>query len=129
MKNDNAHVEQKNSGVRRLVGYDRYNSRAALEQLNRLYKLEHFWGNFFQPVTTLQSKTRHGAKVHKVYDTAQTPYRRLLASEVLDDAQKEELERCYWSINPVWLKAQIEATLQELWKHAAYPSPKDRVKT
>ena len=122
-KNDNAHVEQKNSGIRRLVGYERYESRAAWEQLNRLYELEHIWANFFQPVTTLQSKTRHGTKVHKVYDIAQTPYRRLLASGILNDAQKEELERCYWSISPAWLKAEREATLRELWKHAAHPSP------
>ncbi|MFC2014319.1 hypothetical protein ACFLU8_05600 [Chloroflexota bacterium] len=33
-KNDSCHVEQKNwSVVRRLVGYDRYNSQAALEDL------------------------------------------------------------------------------------------------
>ncbi len=39
-KNDSCHVEQKNwSVVRRLVGYDRYNSRAALEALNRVYEL------------------------------------------------------------------------------------------
>lgn len=36
-KNDSAHVEQKNwSVVRRLVGYDRYNSKEALDQLNRV---------------------------------------------------------------------------------------------
>ena len=73
-KNDNAHVEQKNSWIRRLVGYGRYESREALDLLNRLYELEHIWVNFFQPVSTLQSKRRHGAKVHKVYDAAQTPY-------------------------------------------------------
>ena len=39
-KNDSCHVEQKNwSVVRRLVGYDRYNSRVALEALNRVYDL------------------------------------------------------------------------------------------
>ncbi len=37
-KNDNSHVEQKNwPVVRRLVGYGRYNSHAALECLNHLY--------------------------------------------------------------------------------------------
>jgi hypothetical protein len=37
-KNDSAHVEQKNgSVVRRLIGYDRYTSREALSQLNRVY--------------------------------------------------------------------------------------------
>ena len=33
-------MEQKNGNVvRRLVGYDRYDSRAALEALNRIYDL------------------------------------------------------------------------------------------
>ena len=127
-KNDNAHVEQKNSGIRRLVEYGRYESRAAWEQLNRLYELEHIRANFFQPVTMLRSRTRHGAKVHKTYDIAETPYRRPIASGILNDAQEEVLERCYRSISPVWLKAEREATLRELWKHAAhpYPSPKSR---
>jgi len=73
-KNDSCHVEQKNwSVVRRLIGYDRYNSRAALEALNRTYDLLRLYVNFFQPVMKLVAKTRHGAKVHKVYDTARTP--------------------------------------------------------
>jgi hypothetical protein len=77
-------VEQKNwSVVRRLIGYDRYNSRAALEVLNRIYELTRLYINFFQPVMKLVSKSRHGAKVYKVYDTAQTPYQRLLRSGVL----------------------------------------------
>ena len=39
-KNDNAHVEQKNwPVVRRLIGYQRYSSKEALEQLNRVYQL------------------------------------------------------------------------------------------
>lgn len=123
-KNDNAHVEQKNSWIRQVVGYGRYESREALDLLNRLYELEHIWANFFQPVSTLQSKTRHGAKVHKVYDAAQTPYQRLLATGMLDEARKKELERCYKGTNPVWLKAEIEATLRQLWKHAVYPTPR-----
>lgn len=71
--------------VRRLVGYDRYNSRAALEALNRVYDLLRPYVNFFQPVMKLVSKTRHGAKVHKVYDTARTPYQRLLETGVLTE--------------------------------------------
>ena len=69
--------------VRRLVGYDRYSSRVALETLNRVYDLLHLYVNFFQPVMKLVSKTRHGAKVHKVYDMARTPYQRLLETGVL----------------------------------------------
>ena len=73
-KNDAAHVEQKNwSVVRRLVGYERYSSKEALVQLNRVYQLVRSYSNFFQPVMQLQRKSRHGAKVHKVYDAAKTP--------------------------------------------------------
>jgi len=122
-KNDNAHVEQKNwSVVRRLVGYDRYNSHAALEYLNRLYGLVRLYTNFFQPALKLQFKTRHGARVHKVYDEARTPYQRLVASGVLDGAQQEVLKQLYQGLNPVYLRAQIDASLEELWKHAVYPT-------
>jgi hypothetical protein len=127
-KNDNAHVEQKNwSVVRRLVGYDRYNSHQALERLNCLYGLVRLYTNFFQPVLKLQLKTRHGARVHKVYDEARTPYQRLVTSGVLDEAQQEELERLYQGLNPVRLQAQIDAALEKLWKHALYPTPQHQV--
>ena len=85
-------MEQKNwSVVRRLVGYDRYNSKESLDQLNRVYQLTRSYMNFFQPVMQLQSKTRHGARVHKVYDTAKTPYRRVLESGVLTREQQEAM--------------------------------------
>ncbi len=63
-KNDSCHVEQKNwSVVRRLVGYDRYDSKAALEALNRVYNLTRLYVNFFQPDMKLVHKSRNGAKV------------------------------------------------------------------
>ena len=39
----------------------------------------------------LQLKTRHGAKVHKVYDAAKTPYQRVLDSGILTDEKKAQL--------------------------------------
>lgn len=121
-KNDSAHVEQKNwSVVRRLVGYDRYSSRAAIDTLNRLYGLLRWYTNFFQPVMKLQHKSRHGAKVHKVYDTARTPYRRLLESGVLSPSREVELAATYRGLNPVWLLKQINATLERLWTLAEPP--------
>lgn len=91
-KNDSAHVEQKNwSVVRRLVGYNRYSCTAALEQLNRVYDQVRLYTNFFQPSMKLKYKTRRGATVHKVYDTARTPYQRLLQSGVLAPEPKEAL--------------------------------------
>ena len=89
--------------VRRLVGYDRYNSRASLEALNGIYELLCLYVNFFQPVMKLVSKTRHGAKVHKVYDMARTPYQRLLEAGVLAEAKQQGLAAIYHGLNPVLL--------------------------
>ena len=125
-KNDSAHVEQKNwSVVRRLVGYDRYTSKAALEHLNRLYVYLRLYVNFFQPVMKLQHKTRYGAKVHKVYDTAQTPYQRVLESKVLTPEQQETLSLQYQKLNPVQLLSHINKTLEQLWNLAEYPQHKE----
>src|SRR3989304_1143889 len=113
---DSCHVEQKNwSVVRRLVGYDRYSSRAALETLNRVYDLLHLYVNFFQPVMKLGVKTRHGARVHKVYDQARTPYQRLLDAGVLTEAKQQELAATYHGLNPVLLLRQINENLERLW--------------
>ena len=126
-KNDSCHVEQKNwSVVRRLVGYDRYSSRTALEVLNRVYNLTRLYVNFFQPVMKLVSKTRHGAKVHKVYDTAQTPYQRLLKAGVLTEAKRQELAATYHSLNPVLLLRQINENLENLWNLAEHPAHQQR---
>ena len=130
-KNDSCHVEQKNwSVVRRLVGYDRYNSRAALEALNRVYDLTRLYVNFFQPVMKLVAKTRHGARVHKVYDRAQTPYQRLLKAGILTEAKQQELAATYRGLNPVTLLKQINENLERLWATAEYPAHQQRkVKT
>jgi len=126
-KNDSCHVEQKNwSVVRRLVGYDRYNSRAALETLNRVYDLTRLYVNFFQPVMKLLDKTRNGAKVHKVYDTARTPYQRLLDSGVLTEAKRQELAVIYNYLNPVLLLKQINENLECLWKLAERPGSQQK---
>ena len=126
-KNDSCHVEQKNwSVVRRLIGYDRYNSRAALEALNRIYDLTRLYVNFFQPVMKLVAKTRHGAKVHKLYDTAQTPYQRLLRYGVFTEAKKQELAATYHYLSPVSLLRQINDNLERLWKLAELPGHQQR---
>jgi hypothetical protein len=130
-KNDSCYIEQKNwSVVRRLIGYDRYSSRAALEALNRVYDLLRLYVNFFQPVMKLVTKTRHGAKVHKVYDTARTPYQRLLDAGVLTEAKQQELAATYHGINPVILLKQINDNLEHLWGLAEYLARQQRkVKT
>jgi len=130
-KNDSCYVEQRNwSVVRRLVGYDRYSSHIALETLNRLYDLLRLYVNFFQPVMKLVAKTRHGAKIHKVYDIAQTPYQRLLEAGVLTESKQQEMAAMYYSLNPIPLLEQINETLEHLWDLAEHPDQQQRrVKT
>jgi len=69
----------------------------------------------------LVNKTRHGARVYKVYDKARTPYQRLLESGVLTEAKKQELAATYHHLNPVLLLKQINENLESLWKLVERP--------
>jgi len=116
-KNDNCYVEQKNGSiVRRIIGRDRYSSKRAYETLNRIYYSLRLYVNFFQPTMKLVSKTRHGARVHRVYDTAQTPYQRVLKSGILSEASKAQNNSTYALLNPVSLLKQINSNLEHLWQ-------------
>jgi hypothetical protein len=68
--------------------------------------------------------------VHKVYDTARTPYQRLLESGVLTEAKQQELAAMYHGLNPVLLLKQINENLECLWNLAERPAHQQRkVKT
>lgn len=122
-KNDSAHVEQKNGAVvRGLVGYDRYVSRAAYAQLNRVYRLARLHVNFFQPVQKLVRKTRDGARTRRYYDPARTPYQRLCATGLLAPTSRAALDALYASLNPAQLRRDLERELERLWRLAA-PDP------
>lgn len=126
-KNDSCYVEQKNGAiVRRVIGRDRYSSKQAYETLNRIYYLLRLYVNFLQPVMKLVAKTRYGAKVHRVYDMAQTPYQRALKSADITDAKKAELCSIYAHLNPVKLLQQINGNLEALWKLRDH-HPGDRI--
>jgi hypothetical protein len=116
-KNDSCHVEQKNwNVVRRVVGYGRYSSRASLAALNDVYSYLRLYMNFFQPVMKIVSKTRHGARVHKIYDTAQTPYQRLLKYDMLSEDKRRELHAIYQSLDPITLIEKLNRCLEQLWE-------------
>jgi hypothetical protein len=121
-KNDSCYVEQKNGNVvRRLVGYDRYATQAAFDCLGSVYTLVRMYINFFQPTMKLVNKTRQGAKVYKVYDTARTPYQRLVQSGVLNERKQTELAAVYQGLNPMQLLKQINANIEKLWQLADRP--------
>ena len=122
-KNDQAHVEGKNwTVVRRYVGYDRYEGEMARLALNALYKDVRLYVNFFQPVMKLKEKTRLDGKVKKVYDTAQTPYQRVLASPDVSQDNKDKLTALYQTLNPAALYDKIQRQLRYIWeRHALRP--------
>lgn len=115
--NDQPRVEQRNGSlVRQLIGYARYTSHAAQEQLQRIYALLHWQANLFQPVRKLTGYERRGARVTKRYDKAQTPYQRLLALGVLEVAAQQEVQEEYHNLNPLQLQRQIEQEIRQLWR-------------
>jgi len=124
-KNDNCYVEQKNwSVIRRIIGYDRFSTQAAFIALNNTYRLLRLFMNFFQPVLKLVSKRRYGARVYKTYDTARTPYQRVLASGILPEGKKRQLAAIYNGLNPITLRQQIIKNVEHLWTLADRPSKK-----
>ena len=93
-KNDNCFVEQKNdSVVRHIVGYYRFEGEAARMVMADLYEQYNKLVNFFFPSMKIISKQRVEAKVIKKYDTAKTPYCRLMESSDVSEAVKAELCR------------------------------------
>jgi len=118
-KNDQAWVEQRNGlVVRRLIGYDRYSTRAAFSVLQRLYGLLRLQLNFFRPVRKLVSKERVGAKIVKRYDAPRTPYQRALGADILTPAQQRTLAAQCHALDPIALARDIQSTLDVLWKLA-----------
>ena len=118
-KNDQAHVEEKNgSVVRRLVGYDRFEGRKAWEALAQLYSVLRMYVNYFQPSLKLIAKERQGAKVSKKYDSAKTPFQRILLSEHISQEKKDRLTMEYDALDPVKLLAQLETLQDGLWKYS-----------
>jgi len=116
-KNDQAHVEQKNwSVVRRLIGYDRFETEEEYLLLQSIYADLRLYANFFQPVLKLVSKEHVDKKLIKRYDTAATPFQRVLAAKEIPLETKAHLTNLYVQLNPVQLRSSIDAKVAKLWK-------------
>jgi hypothetical protein len=115
-KNDQAHVEQKNwSVVRHTVGYDRLESGEQRALLESIYKDLRLYVNFFQPVLKLIGKERIGNQVIRKYDTARTPYQRVLEREDVSLTRKARLLNLYLRLNPAELRRRIDEKVAQLW--------------
>jgi hypothetical protein len=116
-KNDQAHVEQKNwSVVRHTVGYDRWETEEELALLECIYDDLRLYINFFQPSLKLVAKERMGDKIIKRYDTARTPYQRVLERTDVSLEVKAKLAHLYVQLNPAELRRRIDEKVAQLWK-------------
>jgi len=116
-KNDQAHVEQKNwSVVRHTVGYDRWETEAELALLESIYDDLRPYINCFQPSFKLIAKERIGNQTIKRYDTAKTPYQRVLERQDIVLETKAQLMNFYFQLNPAELRRRIDQKTAKLWK-------------
>jgi hypothetical protein len=124
-KNDQAHVEQKNwSVVRRLVGYGRYESEAALAQLNRVYDELRPWTNLWQPTLKLIAKVRDETtgKSKKTYEDAQTPYQRVLAAGVGSLETRTTLAETFAAAGPAERRRRVATAVEQLLRLQERPN-------
>ena len=119
-KDDNAYIEQKNwTHVRKLMGWDRYDTAQAVEAMNDLYRNElRLWLNLFQPSAKLIKKVRVGSKLRRRYDLPRTPLDRLAAWEA-DDAtvrtQLAALLKLRQGLDPFELSRPIDRKLDRIY--------------
>jgi hypothetical protein len=122
MKNDQCHVEQKNGAVvREAVGCARLVGVRAYHQLREVYQALRLVVNCFQPSLKLQAKIPKGDQVRRVYDVAQTPLQRLLASGVLPEDRQRDLSGRVQQIDPLTLSEHLDALQHALLCGAHLP--------
>ena len=119
-KNDQAHVEQKNSThVRQLLGHDRLGYEFLVEPIDELAKAWCLWRNYFTTSFKQISNQREGSRtVRKHEKIPQTPCERLVdyCRSVGDEATAAALEARKGAIDPIELKRWIEKKLDQIWK-------------
>jgi len=100
-KNDQCFVEQKHgSMVRQLVGSDRFEGEAASRPRSARYRAVRRSVNCFPPSMKRATTRREGSAVHRTYESATTPLRRLFATAVLAVEKRERLEVIAQALDP-----------------------------
>lgn len=115
-KNDNPHVEQKNwTLVRRLIGYERWDTPEQLEWLENLYTtLLRAFANCFQPTMKLVGKVQVNNHSRRRYDTPKPPLQRVIDSGAADPFKLARLQAVYNDISPLTLKRRIDRALSAM---------------
>ena len=116
-KDDNAHIEQKNwTHVRKLIGWDRYDTPEAVAALNDLYAQElRLYMNLFQPSVKLIRTERRGSRKVRRYDQPRTPLDRLVGLPGADPKKIDALLRLRAQLDPFALSRIIRRKLDRIW--------------
>jgi hypothetical protein len=116
-KDDNAHIEQKNwTHVRKLIGWDRYDTAEAVQAMNKLYGQElRLYMNLFQPSVKLRERVRKGSRRTRRYGPPLTALDRLLDMPNIDPAKLEPLVQLRARLDPFALSATIRRKLDRIW--------------
>jgi len=119
-KDDNAHIEQKNwTHVRKLLGWDRYDTLEALQAINQLYEELRIFQNLFQPSMKLSTKIRKGSRLIRRYDKPLTPFERVLKSPEPTPKKLQVLQSALRSTDPFQLSCRIDQQLSRLYELAS----------
>jgi hypothetical protein len=100
--------------------------------MNSLYEKElPLYMNLFQPSVKLLKTERKGSRKNRLYSRPLTPLDRLLASEHIDQSQKEKLIVLRESLNPFELAETVNQRLQKIWDkaHYRYKPTKTKIET
>jgi hypothetical protein len=116
-KDDNAHIEQKNwTHVRKVIGWDRYETPEAVRALNDLYSNElRLYMNLFQPSVKLIRTVRKGSRKIRRYDPPRTPLDRLVDMPGANRQKVEQLLQLRSRLDPFTLAAIIRRKLERIW--------------
>ena len=118
-KDDNAHIEQKNwTHVRKLLGYVRYDSAAAVTAMNAVYADLRLLQNLFLPSVKLVTKERVGARVRRRYDPPRTPFERVRECPGADRMKVHALRRLQATLDPFALAQRIDHGLARVYQLA-----------
>jgi 5S rRNA maturation endonuclease (ribonuclease M5) len=118
-KNDNAHVEQRNSShIRAQFGHDRYDNPQVVELINALCKgaLGQMNNHFFCTLK-LKEKRRREKKITRIYGPAESAYERVLQASQVKQKIKAQLRAEHATLNPFQLAREIEAKKKIIEAH------------
>lgn len=115
-KNDNMCIEERNNSIaRRHLGYVRLADRSLVELAGEILRIACIIHNHFRPIRRMISKTRVGAKWHRVYEkVAKTAYVRVLEHDSVSAEVKDTLRALHDTLDPLQLQIKLAGLKMEL---------------